>query len=116
MGSNLTKWFSALVKPVNIGVYQVRVRGNRQMTSYAFWDGCNWGFPHSFFSDFVSAKNGPDHAASRRQGSAVAHQNNEWRGILKLNTPEAQRGDASLAQPIKRKRAQSNVRNFTVAN
>jgi hypothetical protein len=82
MGGNLTRWFGESVRPVNIGVYQVRVRGNRQQISYAFWDGINWGFPHSFLSDFVSSKFGPDHAASRRQGSAVAPQDNEWRGIM----------------------------------
>jgi hypothetical protein len=82
MTSTLTTWFGESVKPVRVGVYQVRVRGNRQAVNYAFWDGCNWGFPHSFFSDFVSSKSGPDHAASRRQGSAVALQDVEWRGQL----------------------------------
>lgn len=82
---NITKWFVESVKPVHIGVYQIRVRGNRQLTSYAFWDGSNWGFPHSFLFDFVPTKTGPDHAASRRQGSAVAPQDNEWRGMSDEN-------------------------------
>lgn len=69
----LTCWFRESVKPVNKGVFEVRVRGNRQSTGYAFWNGTAWGRLRSFLSDFFTSKSTHEHEAPQAL---------EWRGIF----------------------------------
>lgn len=65
----LTEWFSGIVKPVHVGVYQRDYggHGHPNHVFYGYWDGKYWG----------SGELSPDTASANKCGVSRA----PWRGL-----------------------------------
>lgn len=70
----LTKWFPASIKPVHVGVYEIKPRLSSMPQLFKHWDGKKWGFTGLNIAD---AKFYGD------RGVYLATQNVQWRGIKK---------------------------------
>jgi len=73
----LTDWFPASVKPVRVGVYEVK--GNvcdEDHPAYAHWDGEHWG-------DFIGIMHLADGQGFKYEAGSDACQNKIWRGLSK---------------------------------
>ena len=70
----LTPWFSAVHKPVRVGVYQTSYRGDWG-AGFSYWDGSRWG----------NQKNDPKNCHA---GDFIgAYQNKQWRGFAEEPKP-----------------------------
>ena len=72
MSKQMTDWFPAHIKPVRVGVYEVKTKDWNSLTpTYALWDGYCWGY---FIGSVKSA-------ILSHPGKAEAVQNKQWRGF-----------------------------------
>lgn len=68
----MTEWYPAHIKPVRVGMYEVKQKGIVALVpTYAYWNGGHWGF---YRSDFRFA-------GLYSADKSEANQEKEWRGF-----------------------------------
>jgi hypothetical protein len=68
-------WFPREVKPVHIGVYEVRVKANGKIVRwYSYWNGTFWGMSSNTPGAANVLRETPSDAAAHAGGF-------EWRGL-----------------------------------
>ena len=72
MTKEMTPWFPSRIKPVHVGVYEVKTPGfHTPVPTYAQWDGYCWGY----FMDSI------EKARLNHPGLVAAKQDKQWRGF-----------------------------------
>ena len=72
MKKQMTDWFPKQVKPVRVGVYQVRADKQDKDKCFSYWDGTHWGY---FCWSIEQA------IQQGSEKSLIATQNKQWRGF-----------------------------------
>lgn len=77
----LTEWHDKGVKPVHVGVYEVRDAANSDYTAYAYWDGKKFCF-RTFAAIRKDAQSCIDEAYKKRNDFTCLPKLTKWRGLF----------------------------------
>lgn len=80
--TKLGPWHRAGVKPVHVGVYEVRVHYERASGAYAYWNGQGWGL-RSWRDDTERTDAVAIQRASTEQVTYWDANHISWRGLIR---------------------------------